>query len=698
MIKYTIGIFLFIINFSITIAQVDSVDLGEILVFPEEEIYKQKLLPSSVITLTIDDVLKLPATFFDPARLAQSYAGIANTNDQANGISIRGTNPRFMKWYMEGVEIVNPNHLSNAGTLSDRPTSNAGGVNILSAQLLNTTQLYKSNYPNMFSNALSGVMSMSLRPGSFQKNKHFAQIGLIGLEVGSEGPLNKEQTASYLVNYRYSTVGLLSAAGVDFGGESISFQDISYNFSFLTKKGILKFFGVAGYSENIFRGKQSVLERVVEKDRFNIDFHNKMATVGLSLAVKESKAVRYNTSLVFSGRDISRETRLASDLSMDISPVEFFEKELKLGLQYNLFYTLNSGAEIQMGLQISNTVFEEKELFEDIVFFGPIESNYWQPSMHVQYQTSAAKSGQFGIGARVKGVLFNELENQEITIEPNLNYSYLFNRTNRITFTAGLYSQVNPYDLYFFGSNNTTSVLSPELKQSKSANFVLSNQKKWSNKLSLTSELFYHYLYDIPITRFDEYSLLNEDDVNGVFQVENQGYGRSYGLEIGIDKKEINGLYYLVNGTLYDSKFKRSDGKWADTKFNGRYIFNTTIGKSWDKNLDNKSRNFGINFRVNYLGSLREKSINIERSNDFRTTIFWGNSPYERNASDYFRTDLSIYVVNKKEKFTSRLSLDIQNVLNRRNEGFAYYDPLLQRIERQQQLGILPVLNYRISF
>ena len=43
--------------------------------------------------LTVEKSLRYPATFFDPARLASTYPGVATTNDQANHFSVRGNGP-----------------------------------------------------------------------------------------------------------------------------------------------------------------------------------------------------------------------------------------------------------------------------------------------------------------------------------------------------------------------------------------------------------------------------------------------------------------------------------------------------------------------------------------------------------------------------------------------------------------------------
>ena len=66
----------------------------------------------SAQSFSVEQTKRYAAAINDPARMAQSFAGVANANDESNEIIIRGNNPRGMLWRMEGVEIPNPNHFS----------------------------------------------------------------------------------------------------------------------------------------------------------------------------------------------------------------------------------------------------------------------------------------------------------------------------------------------------------------------------------------------------------------------------------------------------------------------------------------------------------------------------------------------------------------------------------------------------------
>ncbi|MBK8502695.1 MAG: carboxypeptidase-like regulatory domain-containing protein [Saprospiraceae bacterium] len=152
---------------------------------------------TSIYTLTVEESFRFPGTFYDPARLATHYAGVINENDQANNLVVRGNSPNGLGWYLEGVEIVNPNHLSNAGTLNDRSSQSGGGVNILSAQMLDNSTFLTGAFPAYYGNATTGIFDMRLREGASDHTHYTAQIGLIGIDAAMEGPMNKNKKNSF---------------------------------------------------------------------------------------------------------------------------------------------------------------------------------------------------------------------------------------------------------------------------------------------------------------------------------------------------------------------------------------------------------------------------------------------------------------------------------------------------------------------
>ncbi|MBK8885411.1 MAG: hypothetical protein IPN46_02240 [Saprospiraceae bacterium] len=206
----------------------------------------EKPYQSGDLTMTQNQYKVMPASFQDPARILIKYPGFSTPNDGANAIIFRGMPPESARWQLFGADIVNPNHLSNAGTANDLATGNAGGVNALSGSVLDYYHFEANPADISYANVMSGVSNMKMAP----KIKSFVDINLIGLEAGlgmSRG--NKNVYAAY----RYSFVGLLDKLGVNFGNEKIGYQDLSL-YADLIKNNhqSFKIFSTLGKSKQYF--------------------------------------------------------------------------------------------------------------------------------------------------------------------------------------------------------------------------------------------------------------------------------------------------------------------------------------------------------------------------------------------------------------------------------------------------------------
>src|SRR5690606_36882342 len=98
----------------------------------------------------------------------------------------------------------------------------------LSVKTMGNSDFFMGAFPAEYGNALSSVFDLSIRTGNSSKYNHSLQVGALGLDVASEGPFTKNSNASYLFNYRYSTLSLL--------GLGIDYQDLSFKLNFPTKK------------------------------------------------------------------------------------------------------------------------------------------------------------------------------------------------------------------------------------------------------------------------------------------------------------------------------------------------------------------------------------------------------------------------------------------------------------------------------
>ena len=181
-----------------------SVSLGEVVVKADQD-KKEPLNSMAIISgrqINMEEARRFAGGFDDPAHLAASYAGVAE-NMNSNGIVIRGNAPKGLLWRMEGLEISNPSHFANMTSFG------GGGITALSSQMLASSDFYTSAFPAEYGNALSGVFDIRLRSGNRDKREHAVQVGIMGIDLSSEGPYKKGKGSTYLFNYRYSMFGLL---------------------------------------------------------------------------------------------------------------------------------------------------------------------------------------------------------------------------------------------------------------------------------------------------------------------------------------------------------------------------------------------------------------------------------------------------------------------------------------------------------
>ena len=174
----------------------------------------------SSLSFNVEETRRYAGGMDDPARLVTAFAGVsAAGNAQDNAIVIRGNSPRGVLWRVEGVEVPNPNHFSNANVVG------GGFMSILSSQTLGRSDFFTGAFPAEYGNALAGVFDIKLRSGNTHKREYTFQAGILGLDFSAEGPWIKGKESSYLFNYRYSTMGLLSQLNI-IPNMAILYQDL----------------------------------------------------------------------------------------------------------------------------------------------------------------------------------------------------------------------------------------------------------------------------------------------------------------------------------------------------------------------------------------------------------------------------------------------------------------------------------------
>ena len=640
--------------------------------------------------VNLEEVRRLPATFYDPARLLALTPGVTQVNDQANHLSVRGNGPDRNLWRLQGLAIVNPNHTANAGTRSDFPGFGGGGVNALSAQLLDNSVFYPGGLSVDNGFATGGTFDMQLRPGNNLRRQHQIQAGFIGFDFATEGPIGKGGTTSpsYLVNYRYSFTGLLADLGVDFGGEEIRFQDISLHVHQPLKNGgALSLFGVYGLSNNDFTGLGEE-EATEEKDLLNINYKNQLGIVGLTFKrpfFAGKGKLHIGSAYSTTDQDYTRELLRFPDF---VDPrLSFAASHARLNTKAGIELLLAPNSKIAVGVEQltewAGYEYSRNRRTSDarLTSTAPYVSfrqkmGFWQfkaGTRLVRYQVNTSRPGYWEprialshqkgkqqfflsyevVSQQVATLIFQELYNSEPVINTQFSFGYQYPIGKKALggFTAFYQRSKN-----HFGIRGADDSFIPD------------------------SDFF----------NFDP----------TLFLFRNNIFTRRLGIEVDFRQPvdQANGLYFRVNGTLFTSETNGSEGSWTSNRFDQDFILQTVWGKEWKK--QDKRATWGGNLAVIIAGGIRQAPINIPTS-QFNTDFFDFFNYFEgltERAASYFRPDFRIYRRLFHKKITSTLALDIQNVIGNTNDGDLYFDVVQEEVVRRAQLGIIPVISYRLEW
>ncbi|MFK7935328.1 MAG: carboxypeptidase-like regulatory domain-containing protein [Saprospiraceae bacterium] len=256
----------------------------------------------STRSFSAEETDRIAASVNDPGRLALAYPGVAQGgDDNENDIVIRGNSPFGMLWRLEGIDIPNPNHFA-------RPGTSGGGVTVFSSQLLSRSDFSTGGMPAEYGNAISGVMDVHFRKGNKRERAHRFRLGVVGIDLSTEGPI-KRDSSSYLVNYRYSTLGILTNLGVYLVGERVTndFQDLSFNLAFDgNAKNKFTVFGIGGLSREHYQPVDDPEQRDPTRSSHFEDRirDGNMGAIGVTYTHLINKQSFFKAAVALMGREI----------------------------------------------------------------------------------------------------------------------------------------------------------------------------------------------------------------------------------------------------------------------------------------------------------------------------------------------------------------------------------------------------------
>ncbi|MBS1686230.1 MAG: TonB-dependent receptor [Bacteroidetes bacterium] len=669
---------------------------------------------TSARQFTVEEATRYAGSRSDPARMASNFAGVSGTDDSRNDIVVRGNSPLGVLWRVENVDIPNPSHFAIAGTTG-------GSVNVLNNKSLANSDFLTGAFPAEYGNALAAVFDVRFKNGNDEKHEASLQWGLLGLEASAEGPIDRKRKSSYQFAYRYSTLDLLVKMGVDIGTSAVPhYQDLNFKLNFPLRKGNISLFGIAGYSTIQFITSTDVRpggQDIYASNNTDEWFRSGLGIFGISYTRPISARCYSKITFAASGTTIGDHyNRVVRHV--DSATGNFIVDGMYRQMGYRFVESRFSG-NFYRNYKLTNRHSLRFGMNSQMLTFNYTDSNLneqrYQWEYRLQYkgvhflflpyvQWKYNISRKVSMTAGLHGQLFTL--NWSWSLEPRASVKYQFKPNQSIALGTGLHSQTQPYYAYFQRENFTdrrdTRLRNNDLGFTRSFHVVGSYDVFFRQDVRIKVEGYFQYIYDLPVDTFaSSYSILNEGTGFDRFfpgKLVNKGVGRNMGVELTVEKFFTHNWFAMFSGSLYDARYRASDGQWYNSDFNGHYVMNLLGTKEfkWGKKRLNT---IGIGGKITFGGGRRYTPFDLARSAETGQPVVQDALRNKFEFKPYFRFDVKInYSFNSRKHLTQEVGVDLVNVTGQKNILRLQYINTSAQPQVIYQLGFLPLFYYRVDF
>ncbi|MFU8843227.1 MAG: TonB-dependent receptor [Bacteroidales bacterium] len=645
--------------------------------------------------ISMEEARRFAGGFDDPAHLASSYAGVSE-NMNSNGIVIRGNAPKGLLWRLEGLEITNPSHFTNMTSFG------GGGITALSSQMLATSDFYTAAFPAEFGNALSGVFDLRLRTGNPDKREHAVQASLLGFDLSSEGPFVKGKRSTYLFNYRYSLFALLEPVLPENAG-LIKYQDFSFKTDF--SAGKMGIFSIWGIGSDDFSGTRVSKEPDAweyEDDRLEGDGKTFMGALGVTHRKILGRNSMVNTSLALSGSGLRWDFQKMDTLK-SLHPYQYIEDyswkysfSSFLNHKFSARHTNRTGITVH---QLNYDLLMQEASFsgQDVVSAVDDRGAGELLQAYTQSRFDLSQKIVFNAGIHLQYFTLNN----SFSAEPRLGARWRFLPGQSVSLGYGLHSRLEMLFMYLTEIRTAEGLTRPnlDLDFTRSHHLVADYDRAIDENIHFRAEVFYQYLFDVPVHPATSYSLLNVDQewfMNRV--LENKGTGENIGMDLTFERFMNRGFYYLVTASVFSSTYTGGDDIKRSSRYDKNLVLNLLAGKEWNVGRVHKNNLLGINGKFSVIGGDRISPLDETATFAAREVIYDESRAFEDRKPHVFYLLFTLNYRKNKPGFSGIWSLQVLNTLGS-PEFFGYkYNHKYNRIDEDKQTIVFPNLSYKIEF
>ena len=659
-----------------------------------------KMATVSVRSFSVDETFRFAGSYNDPARMVANFAGVTSGIDNRNDIIVRGNSPAGLQWRIDDMEIPNPNHFAAIGTTG-------GPVTVLNNNLVTNSDFLTGAFPAQYGNTLAGIFDLKMRTGNAEKHEYWFQVGWNGLEFGAEGPFSKKSRASYLVSYRYSPLQFLAWFGINTGIVP-KYQDLNIKIDIPTRKaGTFTITGMGGLSHiELFDSRKDQSEWLFPDYGEDLTNGSNLGVLGVSHQVILSKNLRWKNMLYVVASETSTKIDTFSNI-VQVPSTWAGEKSTEIKYSFSSVITKKISPRSSLNSGFSWDFYHMS--FADSMMHHGAFMVYTGSDEQMQLLRGFAQwhyivSEKFITTAGVCGSWLTL--NNSWSVEPRIGFDWNISERHSINFGAGLYSQMQPRVIYFILSQQPGGgAIQPNLDLgfSRSAQIAIGYNYLLSKDLRFKTELYYQYLYDIPVkSSIPQYALSNQGheffiDRQYSDSLVNQGSGENYGMEFTFERFLQKNYYFLFTASVFNSDYDGFDQVTRNSAFNVNYALNAAGGYEFIMG----KRKWGVmsfGLRATWAGGSPYIPYDVNATVASGEPVYNWNQAYIPRFPEYKRIAFRFGIRRNLPGYNIEFFVDLQYRTSFTNISLQRINPKTGEIRDFFTMGFFPMGTWRIQF
>jgi hypothetical protein len=546
---------------------------------------------------TVEDISRYLGTL--PSAVSSIGAGYDNT------LFVRGGRPDEIIYVVDGIELENINHFSQAN-------GSGGPIGFINSENVKSLQFYSGAIPVAFPSRLSSVVSVDMNNGSLYDSRLSLGCKMTGGMLSAEGPLANGKSSftlagryvdfsafhSYVKNFGIPKVADLFGKIFVVGSDAVDLSAtgiLSWNhYRFFYPSVELSYDGIPyGNEKNdidrILQGGGGVKLRYVKGNaiheaRLAVSFRKGSTADSLSSLDDPFFSNRYAANPIWSEQDNRLHYQMNASSSFSLTDHQQLSLGIRAGINRYGFSERNDSNYVGKCIICEETgpdtvIVKHEPKQKSVSFYG------MEPGLFLEY-TGSSRLLRFSAGLRAD--YFNLLE--DAAVSPRLSLAITPQKTGSFSLAGGLYHQF-PMEvptlafalLPFKAPADTLADI--ERRYLRQAD----PQRCWQSSLGydrfmgrdheLRVETYYkwydrEYGYAIADTQ-----LFFDRDKNGALILHNQnGKRRAIGIEGSLSNHDAQRFFYSLNGSVFDIKNKYDDGSWQNDWTNVGFTYVLSCG------------------------------------------------------------------------------------------------------------------------